>query len=338
MASRRRLGFILHAVSNDTNRCDKGTDCIISGRSQYTIQRKPSFHPPLHGFTLVELLVVVVIIGMLAGMLLPALIGARGRARIIQCVNNQKEIGKAVLQYEGAKKRMPGYINRLGQHAVGWVPVLLPYLGRMDLWEDGGWRGLIQTPGTFTPQDVRMGQLVCPDADATQTCALTYVVNTGIADDTFMPLTPPAVPNDPAVFRNLVPTVLSSGTTVPRPITMTDIKSSSQRPMLSERQYTVNSSSPATGSADRVWNKTLDLASFAVDDLKSKNLTPFQLGFPWVVRATTDTTLITVPFVNAAPQQTPIHRGIVIVTFCDGHTDSIADNAMCSEYDSKPIP
>ncbi|WP_165074153.1 DUF1559 domain-containing protein [Paludisphaera rhizosphaerae] len=75
------------------------------------------------GFTLIELLVVIAIIAVLIALLLPAVQAAREAARRAQCVNNLKQIGLAMHNYESANSVLPQ-----GMRGCCWGSWLIPVL------------------------------------------------------------------------------------------------------------------------------------------------------------------------------------------------------------------
>ncbi|TWT87612.1 putative major pilin subunit [Pseudobythopirellula maris] len=86
----------------------------------------PRSRTELQGFTLVELLVVIAIIGILVALLLPAVQAAREAARRSQCTSQQKQIGLALLNYEGTNRKLPP--GALMGEGSSWSAYIQPYM------------------------------------------------------------------------------------------------------------------------------------------------------------------------------------------------------------------
>ncbi|MDB2687457.1 DUF1559 domain-containing protein [Mariniblastus sp.] len=102
----------------------------ISARSARPSQSNRS----VAGFTLVELLVVIAIIGILIGMLLPAVQAVREAARRISCGNNLKQMALGTLNYESAFQRFPASWAPTNSND-GWSvqAQILPYCEQANL-------------------------------------------------------------------------------------------------------------------------------------------------------------------------------------------------------------
>ena len=92
------------------------------------------------GFTLVELLVVIAIIGILVGMLLPAVQMVREAARRTSCLNNLKQLTLACHNYDGAQSRFPSGVGEItlttgvaSTESGSWIVPLLPYLEQQNV-------------------------------------------------------------------------------------------------------------------------------------------------------------------------------------------------------------
>lgn len=152
------------------------------------MRRSKSYSAKL-GFTLVELLVVITIIGTLMGLLLPAVQQARETARGVTCKNNIRQLGLALIGYENNYGRFPGFVNRF-QNAndqndpgkVGsWVVSIFPYIEERAA-EEAWTQDDATMPGPdnrlFAPS-IALLNCASDPPDFTDQPTLSYVVNTG---------------------------------------------------------------------------------------------------------------------------------------------------------------
>ena len=168
------------------------------------------------GFTLIELLVVISIIGVLVGLLLPAVNAAREASRRLQCQNNLKNIALGLVQFSTAKNYFPqaGVIDDSpGRQVVAnqsniytavakpaalatstspmlysWVVDVLPYIDQQDMFNS--WNksvNYLAVPqganqiANATISGKQLAILKCPDDNTSTSGTNSYVVNSGFS-------------------------------------------------------------------------------------------------------------------------------------------------------------
>ena len=310
-------------------------------RRRYAVSRSAAF-------TLVELLVVITIIGMLVGLLLPAVQSAREAGRRATCMNNQHNIALAMMNFEGARKFFPGHLSTLsvGTKAlpVSWVVPLLPYLDHRDIYDEIRHQIELVPAGDtidYAPFQKSLGIMVCPsDPPATQgagTVWLSYVVNRGrnATDDN------PAV----GVCTNHIPYnsshPFSSTATSPAKVGvdyLTSHDGASTTLLLSDSLQTSENNEGATAKTLASSFPYLKLYDATGGDFyyyrpyskwtsssawEDKIMAELSYGFEWGGLATARPD-------SAAPKITDQicsrHPGLIVVTFCDGHQATIQES------------
>jgi prepilin-type N-terminal cleavage/methylation domain-containing protein len=139
--------------------------------------------PRRAGFTLVEMLVVVAIIGILMGLLLPAVQSAREAARRNVCSGNLAQLGRAVVAFDGTRGFIPGWrnfsISTTNTANYSWSVMILPNIERRDVFKSLSDNNALTAFNTT--RNVFIELFVCPSSppDSLLDPVIHYAINSG---------------------------------------------------------------------------------------------------------------------------------------------------------------
>jgi prepilin-type N-terminal cleavage/methylation domain-containing protein/prepilin-type processing-associated H-X9-DG protein len=128
--------------------------------------------PRRRGFTMIELLTVVAIVGVLVGLLLPALMPLREEARRAQCQNNLLQLGVALGNYATTHQVLPpGVVEPKGPivyaprgYHVGWALQILPFVEHGNMYRHYDFRYGVYADANSTTLSSRLNLYLCPSS------------------------------------------------------------------------------------------------------------------------------------------------------------------------------
>jgi prepilin-type N-terminal cleavage/methylation domain-containing protein len=146
---------MVHAMNQNTSHCPVVADAI-----DRTTQKKAA------GFTLVELLVVIGIIGVLLALLLPAVRTARTPARRNQCMNQLKQTGFALQHYAEVHRALPPAhtTDPDGNSLHSWRTLILPFIEEQQLYDSIDLAKSWDDPVNSNAMKAEMFVYQCPSA------------------------------------------------------------------------------------------------------------------------------------------------------------------------------
>lgn len=281
---------------------------------------------PHAGFTLVELLVVIAIIGVLMGLLLPAVQSAREAGRRVTCTNNQYQMAFAAMRAADGNGFMPGWRHSLAITGTtinpAWPVVILPMIERADVY-----RAVVSQTSlaNYMGMTTYLSTFVCPSspADSMTGPVLAYAGNCGSAAN---------LRRFDGVMQD---TTITSGSTRGT-IGLDDISAADGTALtvlLSEKCI-----SGTTNFSQGYWDSNWASAggTFTFSTGTSATFVPgFGLATASASKVINPATLPAASGNGTVGQiVTPSsnHPGGVVVAFCDGHTGFLKDSLAATVY------
>lgn len=320
------------------------------------------------GFTLVELLVVITIIGILVALLLPAVQAARESARRTQCLNNVKQLSLATAAFETSQQRYPGYMERLqvgksGEKTATWLVMLFPNVERLDMYD-------LWNDPTVPADDPRLYAFIkilkCPsNPQRNETLPEnSYVANAGRIIDPANEVWAPQFesPNN-GVFVNLIPDPTLAPPHIPARVNLTNLRDGSANTILISENLlagTWNAYGKYAFHTDTYMPYGIP-NSAQQGALQAHNTLPYQMGgtvFCWLYRYDIAAPNVAPPSCLPVESEAKIngmkasvttrthltlrpsseHPGVVVVGFGDGHNQGLSERIDYHVYQQLMTP